>query len=175
MVKYPRESIVFYAVIDNYSRRICRLPEEAFVLLKKYKLDSVNIDSMGLYNDYDHLCDDLQLEFEKVSGLSIQVEEEGAVIYFVLRHNEDSGKDQVLSLGKLKTLEYRLFRKMREKLRNYVNKISQSTQERSIQRYISESRELCRDPSGKEFNLPHPLNYYIDLCVLAFELITRGQ
>ena len=132
LVKYPRESIVFYAVVDNYSRRICRLPEETFVLLKKYKLDVVNIDSMGLYNDYDHLCDDLQLEFEKVSGLSIREEEEGAVIYFVLRHNEDSTKDQVISLGKLKTLEYRLFRKMREKLRNFVNGVTTITKDKSI-------------------------------------------
>jgi len=39
----------------------------------------------------------------------------------VLRHREDEGRDQVISLGKLKTLEYRLFRKMREKLRSYAN------------------------------------------------------
>jgi hypothetical protein len=76
---------------------------------------------MGLYNDYDHLCDDLVTEFERVSSLSISEEEEGAVIYFVKRHREDATEDSVLSLGKLKTLEYRLFRKMREKLRNFAS------------------------------------------------------
>lgn len=119
LVKYPRETIVFYAVVENYSKRICMVPEDSMKLFKNYKLNVVNVDSMGLYNDYDHLCDDLQREFETVSGLSIREEEEGAVLYFVLRHSEDSSKDQVLSLGKFKTLEYRLFRKMREKLRNY--------------------------------------------------------
>jgi hypothetical protein len=121
LVKYPRETIVFYAVVENYSKRMCMVPEDSIVLFKKYKLDIVNIDSMGLYNDYDHLCDDLQREFETVSGLSIRDEEEGAVVYFVLRHSEDANKDQVLSLGKFKTLEYRLFRKMREKLRNFCD------------------------------------------------------
>lgn len=89
LVKYPRETIVFYAVIDNYSKKICNLPEQAVSLFKKYKLDVVTLESMGLYNDYDHLLDDLQSEFDKVSSLSIRDEEEGAVIYFVLRHSED--------------------------------------------------------------------------------------
>lgn len=69
------------------------VPEDSFKLFKKYGLHVVNIDTMGLYNDYDHLCDDLQREFELVSGLSIREEEEGAVVYFVLRHSEDSNKD----------------------------------------------------------------------------------
>lgn len=62
-------------------------------MFKKYKLDVVNIESMGIYNDYDHMCDDLQVEYERVSGLSIRDEEEGAVMYFILRHSEDQNKD----------------------------------------------------------------------------------
>ena len=30
LVKYPRETIVFYAVVDNKSKKICHLPEEGF-------------------------------------------------------------------------------------------------------------------------------------------------
>ena len=89
MVKYSRETIVFYAVVNNLSKKICHLPEEAIALLKKYKLDVVRLQTLGLYNDYDHMCDDLQAEFERVSGLSISEEEEGTVIYFILRHRED--------------------------------------------------------------------------------------
>ena len=58
-MKYPRETIVFYAVVNNYSKKICILPEQAVSLFKRYKLDTVSIESMGLYNDYDHLLDDL--------------------------------------------------------------------------------------------------------------------
>ena len=42
------------------SKMICHLPEKTFELLKKYKLDVVRIKSMGIYNDYDTLCDELQ-------------------------------------------------------------------------------------------------------------------
>lgn len=33
----------------------------------------------------------------------------------------DNTKDKVLSMAKLKTIEYRIFRKMREKLRGFYN------------------------------------------------------
>lgn len=51
---------MFYAVVNNMSKMICHLPEKTFELLKKYKLDVVRIKSMGIYNDYDTLCDELQ-------------------------------------------------------------------------------------------------------------------
>lgn len=50
--------------------------------------------------------------------------EEGGVLYLVQRDRELQELDQVLALTKLKTLEYRLFRKMREKLRNLVKGIT---------------------------------------------------
>jgi hypothetical protein len=82
------------------------------------------------------MCDDLQAEFERVSGLSISEEEEGTVIYFILRHKEDVKLDQVLSLGKLKTLEYRLFRKMREKLRDFASYSTNAPSDVLIERFI---------------------------------------
>jgi D-Tyr-tRNAtyr deacylase len=50
--------------------------------------------------------------------MSIREAEEGAVLYFVMNHKQDNEK--MLSMCKLKTLEYRVFRKLREKLRNFV-------------------------------------------------------
>ena len=45
------------------------------------------------------------------------------MLYFIKRPAEGTeGPTEVLSLCKLKTLEYRLFRKMREKLRNYYGR-----------------------------------------------------
>jgi len=55
--------------------------------------------------------------FKDVAKSEIAKDEEGNVLYFIERNPNDESK--VLSLAKLKTLEYRLFRKMREKLRNY--------------------------------------------------------
>jgi len=54
----------------------------------------------------------------EVGNSPISKQEEGAVVYFVSRglNKED---DEVLSLAKLKTIEYRIYRKLREKLRNF--------------------------------------------------------
>lgn len=49
----------------------------------------------------------------------IAQEEEGNVLYFVKRPSDPTKKSRTLSLAKLKTLEYRLFRKIREKLRGF--------------------------------------------------------
>ena len=60
--------------------------------------------------------------FRDVAASPIASDEEGNVLYFIKKdaaEPENIEKQQVLSLAKLKTLEYRLFRKMREKLRGY--------------------------------------------------------
>jgi hypothetical protein len=72
-----------------------------------------------VYSDFDKLCDDLESEYWQESSKSISESEEGSVLYILKRDREYPKKDEVLSLAKFKTLEYRLFRKMREKLRNY--------------------------------------------------------
>jgi hypothetical protein len=107
--------------VDNNSHKICKLPEDSVRLFKRYGFNVVNISSIGVYSDFDKMCDDIQEEFRNVAMQTIQNEEEGAVLYFIKRDKDDPKRDDVLSLGKLKTLEYRLFRKMREKLRNYMN------------------------------------------------------
>lgn len=72
---------------------------------------------MGKFNDYGKMCDALCKVFKDVAKSEIAEEEEGNVLYFMKR--PQTGETTVLSLCKLKTLEYRLFRKMREKLRNF--------------------------------------------------------
>ena len=69
------------------------------------------------------MCDALCRVFKDVAKSEIAEEEEGNVLYFIKRPAEGTeGPSEVLSLCKLKTLEYRLFRKMREKLRNYYGR-----------------------------------------------------
>lgn len=43
LVKYPRESIIFYAIVDNNSPKICILPEDAYKIFKKYGFDAVKV------------------------------------------------------------------------------------------------------------------------------------
>ena len=63
----------------------------------------------------------MEITFKNVAKSPIADDEEGNVIYFIEKekNSEDLTNQKTLSLAKLKTLEYRLFRKMREKLRGF--------------------------------------------------------
>jgi len=93
------------------------------------------------------MCDSLCRVFKDVAKSEIAEEEEGNVLYFIKRSTDgDQASSEVVSLCKLKTLEYRLFRKMREKLRNFYGRPAvEQTEEKertSIKKFISEAREL---------------------------------
>lgn len=53
--------------------------------LKKYELNVVKIESLGLYNNYDMLCNGLYKAFRDVAKSKIVEEEEGSVLYLVKR------------------------------------------------------------------------------------------
>ena len=74
-----------------------------------------------------------------------------------------------MSLTKLKTLEYRLLRKIREKLRNFVEFKTKATSEVLIEKFYKESEELCAG-----YMLPRPKEFYQYLCITGFNFITRG-
>ena len=120
MVKYNRVTVIFYAIVDNNSSDICWPTDQAIATLQKYKLDVVKVQSLGLFTDFESLCNVIYKTFRDIAKGKIVEEEEGSVLYLIKRDKSgDISQDKVLSLAKLKTLEYRIFRKMREKLRNY--------------------------------------------------------
>lgn len=118
LVLYSRVTILFYAVVDNLSEESCWPCSKSWTFFKKFGLDVVHIQFLGNFNDFDFLCDQLVATFQEVAKSSIAQDEEGNVLYFV-RRSKSLKNERVLSLAKLKTLEYRLFRKMREKWRGF--------------------------------------------------------
>lgn len=117
LVKYSRVTIIFFAIVTNESSEVCWPCEKSWDFFNKYGLDKVAIQSLGLFTNYETMCNVLCKTFKDVAKSEIAQDEEGNVLYLVKRTPQ--GKSEVLSLTKLKTLEYRLFRKMREKLRNF--------------------------------------------------------
>ena len=113
--------------------------------LTKHNLDKVIHTVEGTYNDYDSLCDRLFELYKVVAESSIHSEEEGSVLYFIANYQND--REKVLSLCKLKTLEYRVFRKLREKLRNFVESCLTGQGNNNVQSklngFIKETNELC--------------------------------
>jgi len=117
------------------------------------------------------MCDVLCQVFKDVAKSEIATDEEGNVLYFIKR-SKDSRSDKVLSLAKLKTLEYRLFRKMREKLRNFyvADRKSDAPSSEIVKRFVREAKELLA-----ENDLPRPLQYYVELFKTAFEFIDSNK
>ena len=83
------------------------------------------------------------------------------------------GNDRVLSLAKLKTLEYRLFRKMREKLRGFYP-LKDQEQTRSKQEVIKKFKREAQE-LAEEQELPRPLEYYIQLFTVAFDFLDANR
>lgn len=133
----------------------------------------VHIDSLGAFDNFNSLCDNLEVTFKNVAKSSIAQDEEGNVIYFI-KKDAKSKKEEVLSLAKLKTLEYRLFRKMREKLRgSYRDGVAQTDQahiKTKVDAFTRESKSFLED--GAE--LPQPLDYYIMLFENAFIFLNQN-
>ena len=125
-----------------------------------------------MFDNIDSLSEALNHEFKVVSEASIKHEEEGAVLYFVRRGLKD---DAVISLSKLKTLEYRIFRKLREKLRNFWakheniqswNASLQSEYDKSFGTFIKESKELIQS-----YRLPLKFEFYEEFADHAYNTV----
>lgn len=117
IIAYENELIIFYTIVKNsVSKTSCQLPEQCAKLFKKYGLIAVNTQSRGRFSDFGKLKSKLLEIYSEVGSGPIQTQEEGCVIYLVAR-TEGKSQDEVISLSKMKTMEYRIFRKLREKLK----------------------------------------------------------
>lgn len=174
MVLYNRETLIFYGVVDNYKPDLCWPIDRALALFSKHHLDVVIVQSLGTYSTYDDLCDGLYQAFRDVAKGKIVEEEEGSVVYLTLRDKSgDHSLDRVLSMAKLKTIEYRIFRKMREKLRGYYNnelKTGKAGDSSSIvKKFTKEMKDILE---GNE--TPKPIEYYTGILEGAFRFIQNN-
>lgn len=159
LVKYGRITLIFYSVVENGKDSICWPCLKAQQFFVSFGLDVVDMESLGTFSSYDLLCDKIEATFKEVSRSTIAKDEEGNVLYFQRKQEDNSTEDEVLSLAKLKTLEYRLFRKMREKLRNFYGvqrdanprdrknqaEVSEAKFNNLVSKFTKESKELCED------------------------------
>ncbi|CDW91204.1 UNKNOWN [Stylonychia lemnae] len=174
MVKYNQITLIFYAIVDNNSSDLCWPVDQALNFFKKYQLNIVKIESQGLFNNYDMLCNGLYKVFRDVAKSKIVDDEEGSVLYLVKRDKSgDSSKDKVLSLAKLKTIEYRVFRKIREKLRGYYRHLGSEKSKKGPEGVVHMfQREMNELIEGNE--LPQPIQLYIELLKSSFEFIDEN-
>ena len=172
LVKYTEVDLHFVAIVDNQSMITCIPPEEAFDIFDKYGLTHVKYTKYGYYKDWKQLNEALKKIYSSVAESEIDNEEEGSVIYMVKRDKD--GNQETLSLSKLKTLEYRIYRKLREKLRSVVRQPNKNSKSRYnppepskiFSKFVRETEDLC-----KENQPPYPLGYYFYVGKKAFEYV----
>jgi len=160
LVQYREVDILFFAIVNNQSEEECLPPLESFKIFGKFQLNTVRIEDIGTFKEMDSMNQALRLIFAKITSADIELEQEGSVLYFF-----NTKTKKVLSLGKIKTLEYRIFRKLREKLRNFVQYYEKLKFE-PFQSFYNEVEELCR-----KHQPPRPLDFYYKICQFSIDFI----
>ena len=190
LLRYEKVSIQFFAVVENSSSGVCMPPLGALTLFKKYNLDHVKFEKLGSYSELHQLYLDLSCLFKEVSEGSLETIGEGVVLYFVknsepkktfelenklLHTNEDCSntyfktefsRQQVVSMCKVKTVEYKLLRKIRDKCELIAKGKKQHNPFDAFVRYSKSVVE--------EAGVIKPLSYYHDLAKVAIQEVKNN-
>lgn len=159
LVRYVDHTILFYSIVEKCNSAICLPIEKSLEIFNEYGLKLTAIELVGEFNTYENLCSALESIHFKVAESSIITEEEGSVLYLCKSTN-----DEVLSVCKLKTFEYKVYRKLREKLSNYL--IRNVDDQFKINQFFEEIRAMLVN-----YELPMPLEFYYNVADTAFEFI----
>ena len=172
LIKYEKNDILFFAIVDHNSLDSCIPPNQAFAFFKKYSLSTVSIKKCKTVSNFRDLKLLVKEIFDFISQSPIELEGEGSVLYFVKLNGK---ADEVLSLCQIKTLEYLIFRKLREQLQKPLdkdNKIFRKFNEKtfrdneyesSFQSFKNYVEELCSN-----FRTPHRFSYYFEIAENCF-------
>jgi len=111
---YQKRDIIFYGIVNNKKllSEKCLPLCQSFDLFKKYNLSFTEIQPSEKYTSLNDLFTYINTQFDVIFDKSLEESGEGNVVYFSC---EIDGKESIQNLGKLKTFEYRFFRKIREK------------------------------------------------------------
>lgn len=175
LVEYKDITIFFFALVDYHGKRSCNPINVAEQFFKKHKLPMVKMTSRKECVNIGEVIGILKELSKEVAQNPIEEDAEGSVIYFEGKWND---KVEILSLCKLKTLEYRLYRKLREKVKplmldekpNSSKKKKIRTPADQLNNYQKEVEHLCR-----EYKPPKPLEHYYEIAKLAFDFVSANK
>ena len=119
---YNKRDVLFYGIVDNskYDEEICLPLNRSFEIFKKYNLSFVPFESSSKYDNFSKLKVYLDNKYDEILLKNLENGGEGCVVY--IAEVNENGDENVLTLGKLKTFEYRFYRKIREKCKQLRNK-----------------------------------------------------
>lgn len=190
IVRYEKISIQFYAIVDNNSMYSCIPPLEAFYFFKKHGLEPVRVKKVGSFQSISLMYGSLQKSFIEVSEESVEDGGEGSVLYFaegpnvfqghieeVLFGNKPGNIDEselmaickeqhTLALCKLKTLDYRIIRKIREKAKHFGDNRDYN---QHFETFLTEFNQLVE---GHE--LPKPAEFYYNFFKKTYNIVRQA-
>ena len=164
LIRHTQHTIYFYSIVDNNDKNnICLPIEETFEIFKKLNIEYVNYSFVGTYKNKNELFEGIHRIYKSIAEKSILYEEEGDVLYFA---NEEDKK--VISLCKVKTLEYKIYRKLREKIKNELNNEDHefNMNRKKISQFFNEVQAFSQN-----FKMPNSLEFYFTVSDMAFRFI----
>ena len=146
---YKERDIFFYGMIDNekYAKGVCVSLPISFGFFKKYGLSTVPVQQSEIFNNYEEMIAGINKKYDEVLVKNVEEGGEGDVVYF--SEVDDEGNERVLSMAKLKTFEYRFYRKLREKSKHIRNKKHKMEAQEGFSRTKKECLELLEGQESK--------------------------
>ena len=178
LIKYPRETISFHSVIKkertaSNAKDTTYCVPDSFSILKRFPIDVAPNRICGVYESYDELCTSLAEIHKQVTNSSLFTSEEGAVLTFIRRNPEgNSEADSVISMCKVKSVEYQALKLMVDLLQGAVEAGNLERQQDSLfTSFVKEFKSFSRNID--ESLDSHPETFYIDLFSTAYTMIAK--
>ena len=169
---YSERDVIFYAIVDNFNTQndICLSLKKSFDLFKKYNLSYVPIEPSSQFDSFEAMIPYINSKYDEVLLRTIENGGEGCVAYFV--ENDEDGTEHILNLAKLKTFDYRFYRKLREitkGIRDTKRKYT-FTVEKAMKKIEADSHELLEGNEDKV-----DFKWYMTFAKYFFEYCLKDQ
>ena len=159
---YEKRDIIFYGIVNHltYDSEICLPLSQSFEIFKKFGFTSVPFEKSENFQNFQELKAYLDKKYNEILIKTIKESGEGSVIYIV--ENGENDTEKIISLAKLKTFEYRFFRKIREKIKILLERYRKHPKNLSLgdlKNKLKEESENLAENYQKEVNLENCLKF----------------
>ena len=169
---YKEKDIIFYGIVNHlaYDTEICLPLSKSFEIFKKFGFTSVPIEKSETFKNFEELKIFLDKKYNEILLKTIKESGEGNVVYFV--ENGENGVENIISVAKLKTFEYRFYRKIREKIKIILERYRKHPKNLSLgdlKKNLREESEELAEKYQKELNFEN----YIKFSDFVFDYVIK--
>ena len=169
---YEESDIIFYGIVDHlkYDTEICVQLNKSFEIFQKFGFNTVPVNKSENFENFEQLKIYMDNKYNEVLLKTIKESGEGSVVYFT--ENEENGEEKVISVAKLKTFEYRFYRKIREKIEILLERFRKHPKNLSLgdlQKKLREESEELAENFQKELNFEN----YIKFSEFVFDYVIK--